>query len=67
MSTQQRQRIDVGELDALFEALAHRGYTLVGPTARDGAIVYEELTSASQLPVGWTDEQHGGTYRLRAR
>ncbi len=67
MSTHPRQRIDADELDRLFGALAQRGYTLVGPTARDGAIVYDELSSAADLPVGWTDEQDGGTYRLRAR
>ena len=32
--------------------------------SRDGAIVYDELRSAADLPVGWTDEQDGGHYRL---
>ena len=32
---------------------------------RDGAIVYDELDSGADLPEGWTDEQDGGTYRLR--
>ncbi len=40
---------------------------MIGPTVRDGAIVYDELASAADLPVGWTDEQDGGTYRLRKR
>lgn len=39
----------------------------MGPTVRDGAIVYEELTTVSELPIGWTDEQDGGTYRLKRR
>ncbi|MCS6816462.1 MAG: 4Fe-4S dicluster domain-containing protein [Blastocatellia bacterium] len=54
-------------VDLLLEALAHKGYRLVGPTVRDGAIVYEELTSAADLPIGWTDEQDGGSYRLKKR
>lgn len=54
-------------VDELFDALARRGYTVVGPTVGDGAIVYGELRSAADLPVGWTDEQDGGHYRLRRR
>jgi formate hydrogenlyase subunit 6/NADH:ubiquinone oxidoreductase subunit I len=51
----------------LLNALARRGYRIVGPTVRDGAIVYEEIRSASDLPEGWTDRQDGGTYRLERR
>jgi ferredoxin len=54
-------------LDQLFDALKGRGYQVIGPTIRDGAIVYDELGSTSDLPIGWTDEQEGGTYRLRRR
>jgi formate hydrogenlyase subunit 6/NADH:ubiquinone oxidoreductase subunit I len=55
------------DLGALLDALAARGYTTVGPTVRDGAIVYDQLRSVDDLPRGWTDEQDGGTYRLRRR
>ena len=54
-------------MDELISALASRGYTVIGPTVRDGAIVYEEISSAAQLPAGITDEQEGGTYRLHER
>jgi ferredoxin len=54
-------------LDGLLAALQRRGYTVVGPTVADGAIVYDELRSTADLPVGWTDEQDGGHYRLRRR
>lgn len=54
-------------LNALFDALRRRGYRLVGPTPRDGAIVYDEIASAADLPAGWTDVQDGGTYRLARR
>ena len=53
--------------DALFAALARRGYTVVGPAVRDGVIVYDELRCANDLPAGWTDEQDGGRYRLKRR
>jgi len=54
-------------LDELFAALREAGYTLIGPTVRDGAIVYDELVSKGDLPVGMTDEQEAGHYRLRRR
>jgi sulfhydrogenase subunit beta (sulfur reductase) len=54
-------------LDAIFAALRARGYRVLGPTVADGAIVYEDLASADELPIGWTDRQDGGTYRLERR
>jgi ferredoxin len=54
-------------LEALVAALAARGYRVLGPTVRDGAIVYEDLASASDLPIGWTDRQEAATYRLERR
>jgi sulfhydrogenase subunit beta (sulfur reductase) len=54
-------------LARLFDALAGRGFQIVGPTLRDGAIVYERIDSTTELPIGWTDEQDGGRYRLRRR
>ncbi len=59
--------IEREHFDALLGALARRGYTIVGPTVRDRAIVYDEIAAADDLPVGWTDEQDGGSYRLRRR
>jgi len=59
--------LDLAGLQALFEVLKARGYRLVGPRVRDGAIVYDELASVDALPAGWTDEQEGGKYRLRKR
>ncbi len=55
------------ELDTLVEALKRRGFKIVGPTVRDSAIIYDELTDANDLPTGWTDEQSNGTYHLKRR
>jgi sulfhydrogenase subunit beta (sulfur reductase) len=52
-------------LAALIAALRDRGYETVGPVARDGAVVYEPVENADQLPWGLTDEQAGGHYRLK--
>jgi sulfhydrogenase subunit beta (sulfur reductase) len=51
----------------LFDVLQQQGYQLVGPTVSEGAIVYDTLTAVEDLPIGWTDEQDGGTYRLKRR
>lgn len=64
MTTVLIQRADFG---SLFSALKRRGYKILGPAVRDGAIVYDELFAVSDLPEGWTDEQEGGTYRLKRR
>jgi sulfhydrogenase subunit beta (sulfur reductase) len=59
--------LERGAFDGVFGVLARRGYTVVGPTVADGAIVYGELRSTDDLPVGWSDEQDGGHYRLKRR
>jgi sulfhydrogenase subunit beta (sulfur reductase) len=54
-------------LDDLVHALRVRGFRVLGPTVRDGAIVYDELDSAADLPIGWTERQEAGSYRLERR
>ena len=56
--------IERKDLDLLLEVLRGRGYTVMGPVARDGAIVWDEISTAGELPAGWTDEQEAGRYRL---
>jgi sulfhydrogenase subunit beta (sulfur reductase) len=53
-------------LQTLIEALAS-DHRVLGPTVRDGAIVYDEIAELAQLPVGWTDRQDAGKYRLERR
>jgi ferredoxin len=54
-------------LPALLEALSADGYTVVGPTLQQGAIVYDRIRQVDDLPRGWTDEQEPGRYRLLRR
>ena len=61
------QVIERDSLDGLLGALRRRGYRTVGPVLRDAAIAYGEISSASDLPLGWTDRQDGGTYRVEPR
>ncbi|HEX3353606.1 MAG TPA: 4Fe-4S dicluster domain-containing protein [Terriglobales bacterium] len=63
----QQYVLQSSDFQKLLDALIKRGYQILGPTIRDGAIVYEELISVDDLPVGWTDEQNGGIYRLKRR
>lgn len=58
---------DAEGFQQLVEALRVRGYQVLGPTLENGAIVYGEITSAADLPAGWTDAQEGGTYRVLKR
>lgn len=59
--------IDAAALGELIDVLHARGYTVVGPTVRDGAIMLAELSSAAELPYGWGVDTEAGRYRLRAR
>ena len=59
--------IDREGLDQLIKVLNGKGFQVMGPSVRDEAIVYESLQSIQDLPEGWTDEQEGGTYRLKGR
>ncbi|KYF84288.1 4Fe-4S ferredoxin [Sorangium cellulosum] len=52
---------------ALLQGLREEGYRLIGPTLRGGAIVYDEIQGAEELPAGWTEQQEAGRYRLSRR
>ena len=58
---------DLDGLQDLLDALRRRGYTVVGPTVRDGAVTHAEVTSVDDLPRGVGDRQGPASYRLRER
>jgi ferredoxin len=62
-----RRVLERHDFPSLFRALHAKGYQVVGPTVRDGAIVYDQLSGVEDLPVGWTDRQEAGKYRLERR
>jgi ferredoxin len=51
-------------LDALVRALAVDGYRVIGPRARDGVIVYDDIASGDDLPTGVAVQQSAGRWRL---
>ncbi len=55
------------EFSRIFDVLRERGYTIIGPRIEQGAIVYRQIQSAEDLPIGWRDCQEAGTYRLQRR
>jgi len=54
-------------LQRLIDLLRKRGWVVMGPTVRDGAVVHAEIESVDQLPRGTGDLQDAGSYRLRQR
>ncbi len=56
--------LDKAHLQALLDALSTQQYRIFGPTVRENAVTYQEITNLEQLPTGWRDEQSGGRYRL---
>jgi ferredoxin len=56
--------IEAPHLQQLLEVLQSQGYVVVGPTLRQGDLQYDEVPSIADLPVGWTDEQEAGSFRL---
>jgi ferredoxin len=54
-------------LDDLIGLLRQDGYEVIGPRIEQAAIVYAPIQSAQDLPIGWTDRQAPGSYRLEKR
>ena len=59
--------IQAGNLEHILIVLRQQGFRTVGPTVRDGAIVYDHIASLADLPVGMIDHQSAGAYRLQQR
>lgn len=56
--------LPTSSLSRLIDLLKARSYRLVGPTVRDGAVVWDTIRQVSDLPIGWRDVQEPGRYRL---
>jgi len=59
--------MDRAGFDRLISVLTGRGYEVVGPTVQASTIVFDNIESSGDLPVGWTDHQEPGNYRLEHR
>ncbi|HZY92057.1 MAG TPA: 4Fe-4S dicluster domain-containing protein [Thermoplasmata archaeon] len=62
-----KHRLERADFPTLLRSVQDAGYRVVGPTVRDGAIVYGDILSVDDLPIGWTERQEAGQYRLERR
>lgn len=53
------------KLNPLLLLLRDMGYTCIGPQVQNGAIIYDELHDANQLPWGVQETQQPGKYELK--
>ncbi len=51
-------------LQELIDLLWNEGFRVLGPMARNGAIVFDEVRRVADMPVGKREEQQAGRYRL---
>jgi ferredoxin len=56
--------IERQDFQTLLDALVARGCRLIARRVRAGALVYDEITQVTDLPIGFSDEQEKATYRL---
>lgn len=54
-------------LGDLISNLNRGGYPVIGPRVKDGAVVYEPVSGAADLPLGVIDRQQPGAYRLKKK
>ncbi len=64
MTSEMHGALARADLQRLLDALSAKGYQIVGPTVREGSVVWETISSVSELPIGWRDQQEPGRYRL---
>ncbi|MBS0153475.1 MAG: 4Fe-4S dicluster domain-containing protein [Nitrospira sp.] len=64
MADDNHQVFPLAHLQRLLDALSTKGYRIVGPTVRDGSVVWETIRFVLDLPIGWRDQQEPGHYRL---
>ncbi|MBD3217662.1 MAG: sulfite reductase subunit A [candidate division Zixibacteria bacterium] len=56
--------VEKKDFQSLFDALSSENYQIIGPAVDNSAMIYDEISGVDGLPVGYTDEQDGGKYRL---
>jgi formate hydrogenlyase subunit 6/NADH:ubiquinone oxidoreductase subunit I len=52
------------DLQQLIDVLIGQGYRVLGPTPRDGTVMWDEIRRVTDLPIGWKDSQGPARYRL---
>ncbi|MFO0891175.1 MAG: 4Fe-4S dicluster domain-containing protein [Isosphaeraceae bacterium] len=60
-------RIEKPDLQAVIDRLLELGYRVVGPRVSESAVVLGEIRTLDDLPIGISDVQEAGKYRLERR
>lgn len=61
---QEPRWLERSALQSLMDVLRERGFQLLGPTLRDGAVSLDEIRNAQDLPIGFRDTQRPASYTL---
>ena len=56
--------LDSDDMQSLLDALSNKDYRVFGPRIEDGAVIYDQIQTVDDLPIGWVDRQDAGSYRL---
>ena len=59
--------IELAELSRLLGELSSRGYRLIGPTFRDGIVVYDDIRGIEDLPCGCGESLGPAAYKVDPR
>jgi hypothetical protein len=62
-----RVLLERADFPKFLSSIQGMGYKVVGPTVRDNVIVLGDIKQESDLPIGWTDKQAPGKYRIEKR
>jgi ferredoxin len=57
--------LDKPALQGLIDRLHECGYRVLGPTIAQEAVVCGDVRTLADLPLGWTDDQEAGYYRIK--
>jgi hypothetical protein len=60
-------RLTVCRFQELIPELCRRGYQVIGPKLHDGAVVFDRILDATELPAGWGVDQAPGRLRMTRR
>ena len=59
--------IELAELARVFGELSSRGYRIIGPTFRDGTVIYDDICGIEDLPVNCGETVGKAAYKVSPR
>jgi len=65
MKLNQELFISKKSLEIILGNLKLMGYKIIGPKLKNGAVVFSEIDSISELPIGYVDVQGPGKYEIK--